>query len=87
MVQHYFASAWLLDTGVVRDLFARKTDINLYAAGMIVPLEAIAPGASKAVTARLFVGPQEEKRLEALAPGLELVSGIRMMAPLRGSGF
>jgi YidC/Oxa1 family membrane protein insertase len=73
MVQHYFASAWLLGEGVQREIFARKVDTNLYAVGMIAPLEAVAPGASRAVDARLFVGPQEEKKLEALAPGLELV--------------
>jgi len=73
MVQHYFASAWLLGDGIKRDLFMRKVDTNLYAVGMITPLEAVAPGSSKTVEARLFVGPQEEKKLEALAPGLELV--------------
>lgn len=73
MVQHYFASAWLLGDGLQRDIFARKVDTNLYAVGMITPLEAIAPGTSRAVEARLFVGPQEEKKLEAIAPGLELV--------------
>jgi YidC/Oxa1 family membrane protein insertase len=73
MVQHYFASAWLLADGVQRDIFARKVDTNLYAVGMIAPLEAIAPGTSRAVEAQLFVGPQEEKKLEAIAPGLVLV--------------
>lgn len=73
MVQHYFASAWLLADGIQREIFARKVDTNLYAVGMITPLEAIAPGSSRVVEARLFVGPQEEKKLEALAPGLELV--------------
>ncbi len=73
MVQHYFASAWLLGDGIKRDLFERKVDNNLYAVGMITPLDSIAPGASKAVDAKFFVGPQEEKTLEALAPGLELV--------------
>ncbi len=73
MVQHYFASAWLLGDGIKRDLFMRKVDNNLYAVGMIVPLETVAPGSSKTVDARFFVGPQEEKILEALAPGLELV--------------
>ena len=73
MVQHYFASAWLLADGIKRDLFMRKVDTNLYAVGMIAPLEAIAPGATKAVDARLFAGPQEEKLLESLTPGLELV--------------
>ena len=73
MVQHYFASAWLLGEGIKRDLFMRKVDANLYAVGMITPLETLAPAASKSVQARLFVGPQEEKMLESLAPGLELV--------------
>ena len=73
MVQHYFASAWILGDGVKRDLFERKVDNNLYAVGMITLLDAIAPGTTKSIDARFFVGPQEEKTLEALAPGLELV--------------
>jgi YidC/Oxa1 family membrane protein insertase len=72
MVQHYFASAWLLGDGP-RDIFVRKVDNNLYAVGMIAPLQTLAPGASQVFEAKLFVGPQEEKTLEALAPGLELV--------------
>ena len=73
MVQHYFASAWLLGDGIQRDLFMRKVGTNLYSVGMIVHLDAIAPGTSKSIDARLFSGPQEEKVLESLAPGLELV--------------
>ncbi|MDD5479030.1 membrane protein insertase YidC [Rhodoferax sp.] len=73
MVQHYFASAWLLADGMQRDLFMRKVDTNLYSVGMIAPLESIAPGARKTVEAKLFAGPQEEKLLESLTPGLELV--------------
>ena len=73
MVQHYFASAWILADGVQRELFLRKVDTNLYSVGMITPVGEIAPGDTKSVDATLFVGPQEEKKLEALAPGLELV--------------
>ena len=73
MVQHYFASAWLLAGGVAREPFVRKIDTNLYAVGMITPLAAVAPGATAQVAARLYVGPQEETKLEALEPGLELV--------------
>jgi YidC/Oxa1 family membrane protein insertase len=73
MVQHYFASAWLLADGVKRELFMRKVDNNLYAAGMITPLPAIAPGTAQAVDARFFAGPQEEKMLERIYPGLDLV--------------
>ncbi|MES2945953.1 MAG: membrane protein insertase YidC, partial [Pseudomonadota bacterium] len=73
MVQHYFASAWMLGDGIKRDLFLRKVDTNLYAVGMITPLDAIAPGTTKTIESKFFVGPQEEKVLESLAPGLELV--------------
>jgi YidC/Oxa1 family membrane protein insertase len=73
MVQHYFASAWMLGDGVQRDIFLRKVDTNLYAVGMITSLDTIAPGTTKSIDAKFFVGPQVEKQLEAIAPGLELV--------------
>jgi YidC/Oxa1 family membrane protein insertase len=73
MVQHYFASAWVLPANTVRENFARKVDTNLYSVGMITPFNEVAPGQTKALEATLFVGPQEEKMLEALTPGLELV--------------
>ncbi len=77
MVQHYFASAWLLDKpgapAPAREFYTGKVDANTYSVGEIVPLGSIASGATKTLDARLFIGPQEETRLEALAPGLELV--------------
>lgn len=73
MVQHYFATAWLLPQKTTREFFARRADANKYAVGMIVPLGTLAPGASKSLDAKLFMGPQEEDKLSGLAPGLELV--------------
>jgi YidC/Oxa1 family membrane protein insertase len=73
MVQHYFASAWILPDGIKRELFARKIGDNLYAVIMIAPIDAIAPGAAKAIEAKFFAGPQQEKLLEQIAPGLDLV--------------
>ena len=77
MVQHYFASAWLLgassDDKRPREFFTRKVDANQYAVGMIVPLGELAPGAAQTLDARLFAGPQEEDKLSQMAPGLELV--------------
>ena len=80
MVQHYFASAWLLPEGQARNISLKYepstgggvTDC-CYHAAIVAPLEAIAPGGTRTVETTLFVGPQEEKMLEALAPGLELV--------------
>ena len=79
MVQHYFASAWVLPEGMDRTISLDAVDIgsNLpdccYRAAMVAPLTAIAPGATQTINATFFVGPQEEKMLEALTPGLELV--------------
>ena len=73
MVQHYFASAWLLGDGIQRELFERKVDNNLYAVGMITVAGDISAGSTKTIESKLFVGPQEENMLEKLAPGLELV--------------
>ncbi len=77
MVQHYFASAWLIDKSGAkpqpREFYTGKVDTNTYSVGEFVPLGEIAPGASKTFDARLFIGPQEENKLEAIAPGLELV--------------
>ncbi len=83
MVQHYFASAWLVDPAqgpaLPREYFTTKLGAN-YAVGMRLPMGPIAPGTSKSLDALLFAGPQEEKKLEALADaspiqaqGLELV--------------
>jgi YidC/Oxa1 family membrane protein insertase len=73
IVQHYFVSAWLVNNQSVREFFTRRVDTNLYTAGMIQPLPAIAPGAQQSHEAILYVGPQEQRVLEALAPGLDLV--------------
>jgi YidC/Oxa1 family membrane protein insertase len=73
MVQHYFASAWIPKEGVKRDYYAEKIDPSLYRVGMKEPLPTIAPGQTVTVSARLFAGPEEERMLEGIAPGLELV--------------
>ncbi|BDT73991.1 membrane protein insertase YidC [Comamonadaceae bacterium OS-4] len=88
MVQHYFASAWILPADVKRTFSLDAKDVGAtvadccYRATMITPLETVAPGQTKAVEAKLFVGPQEEKKLEALAPGMELVKDYGWLAIL-----
>jgi len=87
MVQHYFASAWLVGGRQPREFFAGKVPgaNNEYAVGMFLPLGEIAPGATKALDAQLFAGPQEDKKLKNLAnvaPGLELVRDYGMLTIL-----
>ena len=79
MVQHYFVSAWVLPDGLNRNISMDAVDIGsampdcCYRATMIAPLETIKPGEAKSVSATFYTGPQEEKKLEAIYPGLELV--------------
>lgn len=71
MVQHYFASAWIPKQGTPREFYTKQLGENLYSAGAVVPTGAIAPGMTGTVAARLFAGPEEQKHLKEVAPGLE----------------
>jgi YidC/Oxa1 family membrane protein insertase len=73
MVQHYFASAWIPGDKLVREIYSGKIDNNLYRVGIQTQLTSLEPGAAFVEKARLFVGPQEERVLETIAPGLELL--------------
>ncbi|MBU3540472.1 membrane protein insertase YidC [Polynucleobacter sp. UB-Tiil-W10] len=73
MVQHYFASAWIPGDKVARDIYAGRIDNNLYRIGMQTPLGVVAAGSTVVEKAKLFVGPQEERLLETIAPGFELL--------------
>jgi YidC/Oxa1 family membrane protein insertase len=66
LVQHYFFSAWLPANGE-REYFTRQLGNDLHAAGVIVPF------AGAALSVPLYAGPQEQDKLEQIAPGLELV--------------
>jgi YidC/Oxa1 family membrane protein insertase len=86
MVQHHFASAWLQNDKVQREFYTKKVATNLYATGMLFNLGDVAAGQTKSFESTLFVGPQEENNLKALAPGLEYVKDYGwthiMAAPL-----
>ncbi|SDH03616.1 membrane protein insertase YidC [Nitrosomonas sp. Nm132] len=72
MLEHYFVSAWLPEQKTPREYFTKRINENLYAAGVIAPVGSIAPGQTAGVTMPLYEGPQEQDKLAALAPGLEL---------------
>ncbi len=71
-VQHYFVSAWLPAAGVARDYVVEKRPDGTYAGRVLIPVN-VAAGASATVAVQLYTGPQEKRRLEAAAPGLDLV--------------
>ncbi|MDP5238903.1 membrane protein insertase YidC [Uliginosibacterium sp. 31-16] len=72
MVQHYFVSAWLPKNGVKRDFFTRKIPNDFFDAGVMLPV-AVAAGQKTSVDVPLYVGPQEQRKLEKIAPGFNLV--------------
>jgi YidC/Oxa1 family membrane protein insertase len=73
ILQHYFVSAFIPPEKQQRDIFTKKVGDNLYAVGTILPLGAIAPGATVTDEARLYSGPEVASVLEKVAPGLDLV--------------
>lgn len=72
MLQHYFLSAWLPRNGMAREFYTKSMGDKLYAAGVILPVGSIAPGASGVISVPLYAGPQEQENLSKLAPGLDL---------------
>ena len=71
-VQHYFVSAWLPAANVDREYAIEKRQDGTYAGRALIPVR-VAPGATATLTVPLYAGPQEKQRLEAAAPGLDLV--------------
>ncbi|GAC1356421.1 MAG: membrane protein insertase YidC [Variovorax sp.] len=85
MVQHYFVSAWLLRGDPASEQLRREFRVkdlgdNLFSVAMVATLPKIAPGATQVVNSTLFAGPEEEKKLEAIAPGLDLVKDYGIFA-------
>jgi YidC/Oxa1 family membrane protein insertase len=72
MLEHYFVTAWLPKDKTPREYYAKRQSENRYSAGVIVPVGLIEPGQTAIVDVPLYVGPQEQSKLAALAPGLDL---------------
>jgi YidC/Oxa1 family membrane protein insertase len=72
-IQHYFVTAWVPVQGKSRTYDMTELEKNLYAIRSIEPAGTVAPNSSLTMTSKLWVGPQDQTALEALAPGLELV--------------
>jgi YidC/Oxa1 family membrane protein insertase len=71
MLQHYFVSAWLPKDKTQREYYTKALGNDLFAAGVIVPVAAIAPGQAGKVSVPLYAGPAQAK-LDDVAPGLGL---------------
>jgi YidC/Oxa1 family membrane protein insertase len=72
-VQHYFVSAWMPPDKLVRENGALKRPDGVYAGHVLAGAGTLQPGASAQLKVPLYAGPQEQRRLKAAAPGLDLV--------------
>jgi len=72
MVQHYFVAAFLPKQGQ-REFFVQDLGNKRFAAGVKIPVAAVAPGQKSGVSVPLYAGPQEQKKIAELAPGFDLV--------------
>jgi YidC/Oxa1 family membrane protein insertase len=82
MIQHYFLSAWIPPPGTKREYYTRALSDRLFSVGTILPLGKIEPGAKATDSAILYAGPQYQKPLEALAPGLDRVADYGWLDPI-----
>jgi YidC/Oxa1 family membrane protein insertase len=73
LVQHYFVGAWIPKEGVAREYYTKHLSDTIYSMGSVSSLGSVSPGAQVTTDARFFAGPQEQKHLKAVAPGLEYV--------------
>ena len=71
LVQHYFVSAWIPQAKESQEFYTKDLGNKIFAIGTKSNLSSIAPGASKDLSAKLYVGPQTHSELVKAAPGLE----------------
>ncbi|MCH8177738.1 MAG: membrane protein insertase YidC, partial [Proteobacteria bacterium] len=75
MLQHYFLSAWIPaqdDINLAYSIANTGQQPATYTIGLRSENRVIAPGGRYEFTSQLFVGPKIVKRLEEIAPGLDL---------------
>lgn len=73
MIQHYFVAAWVPPQGAVRSYDMAPVGADLYAVRSIEAVGQLLPQAIVDIKSTLWVGPQDQNSLEAIAPGLDLV--------------
>jgi YidC/Oxa1 family membrane protein insertase len=70
IVQHYFASAWILPVNQKREFYTKQIADNIYSSGVLTQLPSIQTGEKKEFSIKLYSGPQIKEQLEKAAPGL-----------------
>ncbi|MFU8813864.1 MAG: membrane protein insertase YidC [Pseudomonadales bacterium] len=71
-LQHYFLSAWVGHPEEANRYYGQKHPDSTYIVGYTSPLRSLAAGATSVFESRFYVGPKDQKRLEQIAPNLNL---------------
>lgn len=72
MLQQYFATAWVPRTAGTNLLYTTNLGNGLAAVGYKSAPVTIAPGAQQALAATLWIGPEVQDKMAAIAPHLDL---------------
>ena len=72
VLQHYFVSSWVGTPGEVNAYYGRRLSDGNYAVGFVGPRFVVSPNQRASVGAKLYVGPKDQRRLEEIAPHLNL---------------
>jgi YidC/Oxa1 family membrane protein insertase len=76
MQQHYFLTAWVpSDAAAMHQYYSRVTalpnGVPIYTVGYLSAPLSLAPGQSTSLSSQLYIGPEIQENLAALAPGLD----------------
>ena len=72
MLQHYFLGAWVPGAEDNNTYFGGKTHDGRYRVGYISPNQQLAPGEAATFKSQLYIGPKNQRRLQEIAPDLNL---------------
>lgn len=71
MQQHYFLSAWVPNQETTNRFYTRYLNGD-YSIGSVSHAVNVAPGETKQIGSRLYLGPEDTSTLKTIAPGLDL---------------
>jgi YidC/Oxa1 family membrane protein insertase len=71
-LQHYFLSAWVANQEEANNYYGQRRTDGTYVFGYTGPLKTIASGGQGDWRTQFYAGPKDQKRLEEIAPNLNL---------------
>lgn len=88
MLQHYFVSAWLLEDGVQNEMYTQVLPGQHYTVGYKnTQATSVPAGSNGELSASIYVGPKEVRRLDTKAEGLGLTVDYGWLTPVSAPLF